>query len=227
MTLSVGLRAPSAKEMMTRLTEYVDNTIVDGDFVRRYSDPELFQEPISSLTKLSEITPQVKIKAKALLTDAFLNLLDDNSFFDEFFGKLVTQSNRLRSNYPLPLSGLDEEDLESLGEFGNAKQCVRLALANEAILYAAEGISWAYSKADDQCHNCICRLYVDGKKWDIISINVNGNDYEKKIVDMIAMIATEKELTGEKLNKFAPIPKAIHALLEDLVQQGYLYGSAE
>lgn len=227
MTLSVGLRAPSAKEMLTKMTEYVDNNIVDGAFLRRYTDIDLFNHDISTNYSINEITREIKDKAKTLVKDAILSLLDDDQFFDEFFGKIVTETNRMRSNYPIPLDdGLHNNDDQNLEELGDAEQYVKSMISCKAILYSAEGISWAYTipEQSDQSRN-VCRLFIDGKKWDII---LHGDDdiiEKEKIIDLVALISTEKELRGENLQQFAPIPKTIQSLLEDLVQNGYLYGA--
>ena len=224
MTLSVGLRAPSAKEMMTKMAEYVDMNIVDGNYVKRYSDPGLLNDPHSSILSLSELTPEVKIKAKDLLKDAVLSLLDDDVFFDEIFGEIVTESNRVRSNYPIPLDELNNEELESLGTFGDAKECVQLMLSCKASLFAAEGITWAYSIAKQDGLPYLCRILIHGKKWEVKSNEDNVKDQER-IIDLMGIIATEKELNGEKFSQYTPIPGAIQNLLENLVQEGYLYGS--
>jgi hypothetical protein len=240
MTLSVGLRAPSAKEMMAKLTEYVDG-IEDGDFVKRYTDPDLLtrddarsnssSSPTSTpstLVSINEITKDVKIKSKQLLKEAFQNLLDDDLFFDEFFGKIVTESNRARFNYPLSLYELDDDELENLGQFGDAISCVEAMLCGKAALFAAEGISWSFSTIEEEDTLLYrCRLFVDGKIWDL---EVNGSDNidtdeREKTKDLIAIIATEKELRGEMFSQYVPIPQNFQTVLEDLVSQGYLYGS--
>ena len=224
MTLSVGLRAPSAKEMMTKMAEYVDLNVFDGDFVKRYSDPDLLNNPNSSILDLSELTPEVKTKAKNLLKNAMLNLLDDDEFFDKFFGEIVTESNRVRSNYPIPLNELNFEELESLGAFGDPKECVELMFSCKASLFAAEGIAWAHSIAKQDDLPYLCRIFVDGKKWEIESNEANIREKEK-IIDLMGIITTEKELHGKMFSRYAPIPKIIESLLENLVQEGYLYGS--
>ncbi len=222
MTLSVGLRAPSAKEMLAKMTEYVDNNIVDGAFLRRYTDVNLFNQNISPRYSVNEITREVKDNAKNIVKDAILGLLDDDQFFDDFFGKIVTETNRMRSNYPIPLDALHNNE----EELGDAEQYVKSMISCKAILYGTEGISWAYSipEQSDQSRN-VCRLYIDGKKWDII---LHGDDdiiEKEKIIDLVALLSTEKVLRGENLLQFSPIPKTIQSLFEDLVQKGYLYGA--
>jgi hypothetical protein len=231
MTLSVGLRAPSAKEMMTKITEYVDG-IVDGDFMKRYTDPDLFNDYLSNnstssspvLVNLNEITNDVKTKSRQLLKDAILNLLDDDLFFDDFFGKIVTESKRVRTNYPLSLDELDDDEIQDLGEFGNAKLCVQSMLSGRANLFAAEGIPWTYSVVEEEKgFPHVCRLFVDGRKWEI---DVGGDvDYRTKIVNLIGTISIKKELSKDMFIHHRPIPQQFQNILEDLVQEGYLYGS--
>jgi len=222
MTLSVGLRAPSAKEILTKITEYVDSNIVDDTFVKRYTDPELLSG-VESMENVNEISPDVKSKAKHLLKDAFMSILENDDLFDGVFGQIVTQSNRVRSNYPISIDSLNEEELQSLGDIGDSHKCIESVLAGRAIIYAAEGISWAYTIVQNNNLPYICRLFVGGKKWEIC--NDEGNDQDRqKIINLISKICSKKELTGEDLTQFNPIPTAIRQLLEDLVQEGYLYG---
>ncbi len=305
MTLSVGLRAPSAKEMMTKMTECIEG-MVDGDFVKRYTDPDLFvrnasadagtltgagvdstlsssssSSSSSSLISLNQITNDVKMKSKQLLKDAFLNLLDDDMFFDEFLGKIVTESKRLRTNYPTPLIDLDDSEIEALGIFGNPKLAVEMMMlsgcgeakaATEVTLYAAEGIAWSYSIVEQEekqggtnntennknmnknpnKYTC-CRLFVDGRKWEIgleeeastcssrnddddassrtrTRTRTDSNDtvnYREKIIQLIGIMCTEKVIRGELFARYDPIPEEFMRLLEDLVREGYLYGSSE
>jgi hypothetical protein len=143
-----------------------------------------------------------------------------------FFGKIVTETNRMRSNYPIPLDGLDDNEDQNLEGFGDAKQSVKSMMLCKSNLYAAEGVSWAYSISEQHdLPQIICRLFIDGKKWDIILYEDDDIVEKEKIIDLVALISTEKELNGENLKQFAPIPKTIQRLLEDLVQKGYLYGS--
>ena len=110
-----------------------------------------------------------------------MGLLDDDVFLGEFFGKIITESNRVRSNYPIPLSDEvnHEEELENLDGFGDAKECVQLMLSCKASLFAAEGITWSYSVAGEDGLPYLCRIFVDGKKWEVESNEDNTKN--KKI----------------------------------------------
>jgi len=294
MTLSVGLRAPSAKEMLTKVTECVEG-MVDGDFVKRYTDEDLFHRngtgsdsssDGSSISngseRINEITSDVKMRSRQLLKDAFLNLIEDDLFFDELFGTIVTESKRVRTNYPTPLRDLDDSDIESLGVFGNPALAVEMMLSGssggsnsddnteggEVCLYTAEGIAWSYSIIDKEVdvddknnkndsHSCICRLFVDGRKWEIAiqkkhimtssssssNSNDNGNSdsnndendsddgnedkYRNRVIELMGILCSENVLRGELFEKYHPLPEEFTQLLQDLVEEGYLYGSSE
>ena len=241
MTLSVGLRAPSVKEMMMKLTEDIENSM-KADFVKRYTDVELFNstEFLSdegyfmndeSLVKgnLHEISKDIKAKARRLIRDAFVNLLDDDSFFDEFFGKLVTETKRIRTNYPLPLDELCYDELETLGPLGDPKSCVKIMLEGGATLFAAEGITWSYSVTtgvdSKKDIKKFCRLFVDGEMFQI-DISGENNNEQSRIIDLIQIIVSENQLEREILEYGDEIvPQKIVLLLCDLVAKGYLYGS--
>ena len=223
MTLSVGLRAPSAKELMIRMAEHVDLNIIEGDFIKRYTDPELL---VGDSKNSNEISLETREKTRQLLSNAFLNLINNDSFFDEFFAKIATESNRARSNYPPCLDELDDDELKSLGDLSDADKCVNLMLDGEVTLFAAEGTAWAYSILKEQDQSCICRLFVDGTKWEIDCDSGNRLETDK-VLKLLGFISETKEIDHDTISQYAPIPKAIQILLRNLVQKGYLYASSK
>lgn len=226
MTLSVGLRAPSAKEMLMKLTEHVESDI-DSDFFKRYTDIDLLKSSSDEI-ELEEISHDVKTKAKSLLKDAMIDLLEDDLFFDEFFGKIATETKRARSNYPLPLDEIDEEDLQSLGLLGDPITCVKTFFDGQATLFCAEGISWGYSVSQsnkDKNTKNLCRLFVDGQMYEI-DISDHHPSGRLRITELVQLITKENQLKSEEFMQDGKIiPKEIELLLCDLVAGGYLYGS--
>lgn len=233
MTLSVGLRAPCVKEMMIKFVEEVRE--FDSKFTTRYQDPELlnqfFTEGKDSFNVRNEednceISREVKDKAKKMYKDAIIDLLDDDSFFDSFFGKLVTESKRFQFNYPLTLDDIDPDLNESLGLWGNSKLAVQAMLNGEGNLYAAEGISWAHSNVEQYGGDAACRLFINGEMWEI---KINHNEVIQK---MVQTIANRRELNRalfigheQGIDRVSDVPQEIIQLLEDLVGQGFLYGA--
>jgi len=240
MTLSVGLRAPSAKEMMTRLVEEVGE-IYEGKIAGRYRDPNLLDDEGiiggGGRDVTSEITPEVKDRARSLFKDAFVDLIDDEYFFDSFFGRLATDSKRYRIDYPPPLN---LEGDEGGSDIGAARHIVQKMLEGTLKLYAAEGVAWAHSKVDDDDREvAITRLFVDGKMWELESTSVSDDAERFRVEEMVKMIANNRELdwkmfikntkdggdnTDDNVGVTRDMPQKVVQLLEDLVQQGYLYG---
>jgi len=165
-TLSVGCRAPSTSEMLSRWAEIAAQK-VSGSIVERYRDDHLWDDTKTEdktivLTNPSVITEDAKAKAKQLILNAVVEFLDSSDkdkglAFDEFFGKLVTEPKRVRIDYPPSLimnidNDNDEEDKEAheewisdLGVWGNPKEAVQTILNGEGCLYQAEGVVFAYS----------------------------------------------------------------------------------
>ena len=215
MTLSVGLRAPSAKEMMTKMMDHVADA-VDGNVLARYKDPNLLDN--IGHRAGNDLNNEVKLKGKELVRNAMNAMLDDDLFFDEFFGKLVTESKRLRFDYPPSLEDLDSECKEELGKFGDAKSAIEAVKNGDGVLYAAEGVAWAYSELDGK----ICRLFIDGYMWEI---ELDSHD-DSSTMNLIKRLVDERQISQASLDTKSLSSKMID-LLEKLVFQGYLYGSNE
>lgn len=220
MTLSVGLRAPSAKELITRLTESISD-MTDGNVVKRYRDPSL----LNTRNVDSQITPKVKNETKEMLKDALLSLVDDEHYFDQLLGRLLTESKRSRFNYPVPLDEYDGGTRKQMGVWGNAKSSVETMLQGKGTLYAAEGITWAYSETKASGCN-ISRLFANGEVWEV---EVTDTDHFSPAI--VRHLVNERQFTRENLISLSrdeiteTVPARIIELIEDLVQKGFLYGT--
>ena len=153
----------------------------------------------------------------------------DDAFFDEFFGKIATETKRARTNYPPSLDEMEEEDLESLGPLGDANTCIQSFFEGNAMLFSAEGITWSYSipKQHEGNHDYhfVCRLFVDGQMFEV-DLSAYGSSERWILIDFIRTIVSQNQLEREMFMKNEmTLPREIELLLCDLVTQGYLYGS--
>lgn len=130
MTLSVGCRAPSAKELLGGLSRLIENAATVGtsnstslamatfpsdtalqSYYKRYTSTESddgvnhgeHQSEISqSPSQSSWLSPEVKNEMKNLILDAVQTALDDDeNILDPLVGKLVTRSNRLEEEFAI------------------------------------------------------------------------------------------------------------------------------
>lgn len=220
MTLSVGLRAPSAKEMMTKLSDDIVDAI-DGKFLDRYKDPNLLEDGAMQASNL--LDDNIKQKGKQLVRDAINEMLDDEDNFDKFFGKLVTESKRMRFDYPMSLDDLDDECKEEMGVWGDAKAAIEAVRNSKGVLYAAEGISWAYSTIPPNNlpnKGSLCRIFIDGSMRQICL----DND-DTVTLKLIQRMVDERHVNASFFENTTSAQ--FSELLKDLVREGYLYGSDE
>ena len=90
MTLSVGCRAPSVSDLVSRLAENMSSSIKD-DAVRRYTDEELLTGDIDSFSN-GQLTRDSKQKAHRLVLESLSNMLGDDDWWDEFFGNTDSEN---------------------------------------------------------------------------------------------------------------------------------------
>lgn len=209
MTLSVGCRAPSVSDLVSRLAEQLSNSL-EETAVRRYTDDDLLESE-SCRDNASLITVKAKEDAKNLVLNALTTMLNDDSAWDEFFGRYVTEPKRLRTNYPIPC----DDDVLSVED----------VLQGNGALYHAEGICFSHSiitcneDAVDESTSKT-RLFINGKMWQCDSISSMGQLYET--------IANHRMLDGPTLLKAAGDNKEEAVkFLEELVSIGVLYASEE
>ena len=195
MTLSVGLRAPSANDMMSRLAELMTSSVA-GKAIERVTDEDLLEdndaeENGNPNANSGEITGVAKDRARHLIKAALEEYIDDDDKWDKIFGQLVTVSKRPRINYPVPLVDGDEEEL---GLWGNPKKAVVAMLEGKGALYQAEGITFGYSildessaQGDDEMQNdgSFARLFVNGEAW-----SLGRSKKEKEVADVKLFLQT-------------------------------------
>ena len=217
-TLSVGCRAPSGVEMISRIAENMSMSLA-GKAIQRYEDMDL----LDHMKESAEITKGAKERAKQIVRDAISDLIEDDDAWDQWFGSFVSESKRVRTGYPIELTSMNgnengedsdhEEWIESLGVWGNAKDAVASILRGDGALYQAEGITFCYSRCENS--QCSCRLFVNGSAWCL-----QNNCF------FVDIIANNRRITKETFDGKFVCDETIQ-LLEDLVEQGLLYGMNE
>lgn len=199
MTLSVGLRAPSANDMISRLAEMMTSSVA-GKSIERVTDEDLLEDTCNGAggngnrnANSGEISAMAKDKARYLVKAALEEYIDDDDEWDKIFGQLVTESKRPRINYPAPLVDGDEEEL---GFWGNPKKAVAAMLEGKGALYQAEGITFGYSILDeaeqgDEMQNdfVVASLFVNGEVW---SLGRSNGEKEEADVKLFLQAITSK-----------------------------------
>ena len=236
MTLSVGCRAPSVSDLVSKLAETLSSSIEDYS-VRRYTDSELLAKSYSG-DMPGELTLDAKERAKQLVMDSLTSMMNDDEWWDEFLGRHLTEQKRVRNNYPIPLDSIldDVEEVdEDSDEWANARSTVQSVLAGKGVLYQAEGIAFAYSTVRSDRHNGreFHRFFVNGEMWqrDFESDEVK----QSSIVRIFKIVANHRMLDRSLLlgldscddpdTQCDELSSEAIAFLEELVSIGVLYGS--
>ncbi|KAL3909066.1 MAG: hypothetical protein SGILL_008237 [Bacillariaceae sp.] len=239
MTLSVGCRAPSAKDLIGRLSERMligDSSSTSRKLTeassRRYTD-ELNVKTKDS-PACSRLSAEVKEAMKVLILDAIEKALnDDEHVLDSLVGKIVTEPNRLSADdvsFPVSLNDMDDEWRTELGVWGDASSCIEEALANgNGCLRRAEGVAFAWSRIDGKGNIFSYRLYAHGR--DPIAFSVPSTETElhlaiELLMDRICGGDPLDKLYFEKLGTDIDQHVEVKSFLLTLVQEGLLYGDA-
>jgi 50S ribosomal protein L16 3-hydroxylase len=234
-TLSVGCRAPSVSDLVSKLAERLSSSM-DDSAVRRYTDSDLLQGgvdtdssgPMSSSP--GELTRKAKERARRLVKDSLASIIDDDLWWDEFFGRYATEQKRARVDYPIPLEDSDADD----DEWGNERSTVLKVLEGKGVLYQAEGIVFAYSSIPSKlcpggtCHRC----YVNGEMW---QSETQSEDETNGLSSLFRIVSNHRRLDRSILLGYVRnddqdtqnehLSSEAISFLEELVSSGVLYGS--
>lgn len=232
MTLSVGCRAPSVSDLISRIAENYTSSI-DDNAVRRYTDEDLLMSSHGGSANNGQLTNEAKQKARQLVLESLTALLEDDCWWDEFFGKYVTEQKRVRMNYPIPLDDQKDKDIYSDGVAvkdsmlpGMEQDIIQSVLDGNTLLVHAEGIAFAYSfcPAKDSRYT-IYRLFANGEMWQ--SIAQNDDPKTNCMPRLFETIANNRRIDGELLHNCIGNDKNHHLeaipVLQDLVRKGLLY----
>jgi ribosomal protein L16 Arg81 hydroxylase len=197
-TLSVGCRAPSAADLITKLSETImldTAATLSLDLIhRRYTEEEEEVENGVDTNKIDNTDPAssylssaIKNKMKDLIFQAVQQALDDNNdnndnMLDRLIGKMVTEPNRFGGDlfsYPVPLDELDQKMRNKLGVlWGDAENTLNQVFDNKmGVLRRAEGVAFAWSciSEKDGSGPTTYRMYAHGR--DPIEIETGKEDH--------------------------------------------------
>ena len=216
MTLSVGCRAPSASEMVSKLAEYISYSITPTA-VRRYTDPDLLSAPrdVSNNNKRGcSITDDTKQRLKIMVADAISEVLEDPILWDEMVGSILTEPKRPAEVYSyFDRDDLDEEDTPV------SKVLLVVNKDGKGALYQKEGVSFATSHCFD-AWNHYYRIFADGEKFEMKIWNRIHASEEL----LLTTIERGMPLTKSLLQKIGLSPEVM-TILSSLLERGYLYYS--
>ena len=210
MTLSVGCRAPSVSDLVSKLAERLSSSI-DDSAVARYIDEDILQGTIEKSSP-GEITSDAKERTKHLVLDSLTSLLDDDEYWDEFIGRYATEQKRLRNNYPIPLSDWADESEEA-----NAESIIQSVLKGKCVLYQAEGIAFAFSSVSSGSY----RFFVNGEMYQTESSDETEQSCMKHLYKVVSnsrkldretLLGSDEKLSSDGIS-----------FLEQLVETGALY----
>lgn len=228
MTLSVGCRAPSVSDLISRLAEKLSSSI-EENAVRRYQDEALlFGGDVTGFSP-GLLTETSKQQARQLVLDSLSTMLGDDVWWDEFFGKYATEQKRVRVNYPIPLDHVTFEGREAGHNFfSDAEATVRSVLNGQTVLYHAEGIAFAYSSLPANVVNqTVYRLFTNGEMWQSQSKNAVAQD--NCMACLFQAVANHRRLDSQLLLSCIGgdlnLGRNLEAVkfLQELVKLGVLY----
>lgn len=238
MTLSVGCRAPSVSDLVSKLAEHLSSSIEDYS-VLRYTDSDMMKSRKLG-TSPGELTVDAKESAKQLVMDSLTSIFNDDEWWDEFMGRYVTEQKRVRSSYPIPLDSLlvdgEEADEDNCDEWADARSTVQSVVAGKGVLCQAEGISFAYSTVRPKRRDggVYHRFFVNGEMWQ--SDSQSSDTKQISLVQIFQIVANHRKIDRSLLllgldssndpdDQVGMLSQEAIAFLEDLVSIGVLYGS--
>lgn len=209
-TLSVGCRAPSASDLLSRLAEKVsDSTSAAAN--ERYTDFDLFTHNNKALSQ------SVKSRMKKLVVQAIEEVLETDEIWDDVVGRLITQPNRPRVGYPVPLSEMEEEWKETLGLWSDADSTLEAIKNGKGALYRAEGVSFASSVTTTPSAT-VHRLFAQGRQFKI-------HDNSPSIALLLSRIANGPPLDQNAICELGIGGSSrVIEFLKGLIEEGLLYG---
>ena len=218
MTVSVGCRAPSAYELVSKLAEEVTSSVAPHA-MDRYQDWNLVSQslaPSMVTNSVHELTMDIKQQMKALVIHAMQEILDNDDQWDSLVGRLVTEPKRPREDYPMALA--DMEWREELGLWGIPGKAVEAARNGDGVLYRAEGVAATFSRV----HDSLYRLFMNGSAFDVPVMQ----EEKEATRSLLTAIVGEPAITSEIISPLSHQPVVLE-LLETLVDQGLLYGTTD
>ena len=210
-TLSVGCRAPSAADLLSRIAESLA-TSTSAAAVKRYTDLDLLNTTDQSLS------PEVKCKMKELVIRSVEDFVSNDAEWDRLIGALVTEPNRPTLEYPISLNAMDEEWKRELGVWSDADSALDAFFGGKGTLRRAEGVSFAWSSLDSSSKYL---LYAQGQVFEV-------EDDGTFAPGLLCRIANGAPLDQGYLREIdSEMPSTIRGFLRELLEEGFLYGDDE
>jgi 50S ribosomal protein L16 3-hydroxylase len=213
-TLSVGCRAPSASDLLSKVAETIQ-TSASKAANERYTDSHLFE------IESKEISKRTKRDMKNLVMAALEEVLEDDSQWDDLVGRLVTAPNRPTMNYPVPLSSIDKEWKSELGIWGESESTLNAVMEGKGCLFRAEGISFACSSISTTKGDTIHRLFAQGNTFELNGTTSKDDDSNALFNNLVNRIANGRPLDKDFLVEMNNVGRAF---LLELIELGFLYG---
>lgn len=216
-TLSVGCRAPSASDLLSRLAEKVsDSTSAAAN--ARYTDLDLFTHNNNH----KALSQSVKSRMKKLVLQAIEEVMETDEIWDDMVGQLITQPNRPTLGYPVPLSEMEEEWKETLGLWSDADSTLEAIKNGMGALYRAEGVSFASSVTTSTTPLAtIHRLFAQGRVFEI-------HDNSPSIALVLSRIANGPPLDQNAISELGIGESSrVTEFLKGLIEEGLLYGDED
>jgi len=168
-TLSIGFRAPSATDLISRIAETLS------------FNPNLANQRYTESTAVlnyvhdNQIHPQVKEDMRLLILEAVNKLLHNETHWDQWLGSFLTLPKRDRFDYPRKTK--QQKSHAILDSFLNGR----------CTLCQAQAIVFAYTKEPN-------RLFVDGNSWDVseqVPVHIIANRRKLTLDDIRLFISQE------------------------------------
>jgi len=210
MTLSVGLRAPSASELVSRVAEQISYSNTEEAAKRYTDDNNQLLSNNNDDSDASSIMTAVKDDMKAIVLDAIRNVLDDPVAWDQIVGSITTEPKR-------PVDMISQYTNE------DARAHVWAAMKEgKGMLRPIAGVSFATSQCKDDIF-CYHRIFADGQmfQW---KISLGEGESEATATTTTAILSAVHR--GQPLSRNTvqgpPLSREITAVLEELLREGFL-----
>ena len=225
MTLSVGCRAPSATELVSKVAEHLAYSTAPKA-VRRYTDTDLLSTKTppagadgDGVIQAGSITSQVKYDLKRMVLEAVEDVLDNPVLWDEIVGSTVTTPKRPIETY----SHFADGDNGNSDTADSPRTHVHAALqSGVGALYPTEGVSFATSLVRARA-STFSRVFADGHmfEWEIPKDDDQCNAWSHAILSAIdKRLPLDKKLMAGRSTQLSS--QTVSAL-EKLIEQGFLY----
>jgi 50S ribosomal protein L16 3-hydroxylase len=214
-TLSVGCRAPSAADLLSKLAESVATSPMESA-VRRYSDLDLMDSSSSQ-----SVSNEVKDKMKEILLGLVNDFVSDDPSWDSLVGKLITEPNRPVLDYPTPLYEMDSDWKQELGVWGDSKTALEAVQLGDGVLRRAEGVAFAWS-VPVRSGDLVGNLYAQGQVF-----HLRREESLLLTEEVLDRIANGPPVDCKWLKETMPVGQkspATKKFLLELLEAGFLYG---